>query len=171
MEYLQIADWIMGVSCSRELLGQTANFRPFLLENGGGDRKPDCAVMLGEAVDQVGGPQVRNTATIGGNICNGATSADSASTMCALNAIVVLQGPEGIREVPVTEFYKKTDSPDGLQTWCKECFKKATKKTRIGGGVSEELKMYTSRQLMEELAKRGYRGELEYVKKVNLNNL
>ena len=52
MEYLQIADWIMGVACSRELLGQTANFRPFLLENGGGDRKPDCAVMLGEAVDR-----------------------------------------------------------------------------------------------------------------------
>ena len=61
--------------------------------------------MLGEAVDQVGGPQVRNTATIGGNICNGATSADSASTMCALNATVVLKGPEGVREVPVTEFY------------------------------------------------------------------
>ena len=61
--------------------------------------------MLGEAVDQVGGPQVRNTATIGGNICNGATSADSASTMCALNAAVVLKGPEGVREVPVTEFY------------------------------------------------------------------
>lgn len=61
--------------------------------------------MLGEAVDQVGGPQVRNTATIGGNICNGATSADSASTMCALDATVVLQGPEGVREIPVTEFY------------------------------------------------------------------
>lgn len=53
----------------------------------------------------MGGPQVRNTATIGGNICNGATSADSASTMCALNAAVVLKGPEGVREVPVTEFY------------------------------------------------------------------
>lgn len=61
--------------------------------------------MLGEAVDQVGGPQVRNTATIGGNICNGATSADSASTMCTLNAVVVLQGPQGARRVPVTEFY------------------------------------------------------------------
>lgn len=61
--------------------------------------------MLGEAVDQVGGPQVRNTATIGGNICNGATSADSASTMCALNAVAALQGPQGIRRVPVTEFY------------------------------------------------------------------
>ena len=36
--------------------------------------------MLGDAVDMVGGPQIRNTGTIGGNICNGATSADSAST-------------------------------------------------------------------------------------------
>ena len=61
--------------------------------------------MLGEAVDTVGGPQVRNSGTIGGNICNGATSADSAATMQTLNAIVVLKGPEGIREVPVTEFY------------------------------------------------------------------
>ncbi len=48
--------------------------------------------MLGEAVDQVGGPQVRNTATIGGNVCNGATSADSASTLCTLNAVLTLAG-------------------------------------------------------------------------------
>lgn len=61
--------------------------------------------MLGEAVDQVGGPQVRNTATLGGNICNGATSADSASTMCTLNAMAVLEGEHGVRRVPVCEFY------------------------------------------------------------------
>ncbi len=61
--------------------------------------------MLGEAVDQVGGPQIRNTGTIGGNICNGATSADSAASMQVLNAIVVLEGPDGVRQVPVTEFY------------------------------------------------------------------
>jgi len=61
--------------------------------------------MLGEAVDTVGGPQVRNSGTIGGNICNGATSADSAATMQTLNAVVVLQGPDGVREVPVSEFY------------------------------------------------------------------
>jgi xanthine dehydrogenase FAD-binding subunit len=30
---------------------------------------------LQEAVDQVGGPQIRNIGTIGGNICNGVTSA------------------------------------------------------------------------------------------------
>ena len=60
---------------------------------------------LGEAVDTVGGPQIRNQGTIGGNICNGATSADSAATMQTLNAVVVLQGPDGVRRVPVTKFY------------------------------------------------------------------
>lgn len=61
--------------------------------------------MLGETVDMVGGPQIRNTGTIGGNICNGATSADSASTMWTLEADVVLEGPDGERTVPVCEFY------------------------------------------------------------------
>ena len=53
--------------------------------------------MLGDAVDMVGGPQIRNTGTIGGNICNGATSADSASTMWTLEADVVLE------EIPVDD--------------------------------------------------------------------
>ena len=61
--------------------------------------------MLGDAVDMVGGPQIRNTGTIGGNICNGATSADSASTMWTLEAEVLLEGPDGRRSVPVCEFY------------------------------------------------------------------
>ena len=61
--------------------------------------------MLGEAVDTVGGPQIRNVGTIGGNICNGATSADSASAMWTLEAEVVLEGPEGERNVPIHQFY------------------------------------------------------------------
>ena len=61
--------------------------------------------VLGEAVDMVGGPQIRNTGTIGGNICNGATSADSASTMWALDALILLSGPQGERTVPICEFY------------------------------------------------------------------
>lgn len=60
---------------------------------------------LGEAVDTVGGPQVRESGTIGGNICNGATSADSASTMVAFNADVVLEGPKGERKVNIDDFY------------------------------------------------------------------
>ena len=60
--------------------------------------------VLGEAVDQVGGPQIRNIGTIGGNTCNGVTSADSASTLHAYDAIVELTGPEGVRRQPIHEF-------------------------------------------------------------------
>lgn len=61
--------------------------------------------ILGDAVDQAGGPQLRNIGTVGGNVCNGVTSADSASSFCCLDAILVLTGPEGVREVPIREWY------------------------------------------------------------------
>ena len=48
--------------------------------------------MLGDAVDMAGGPQLRNIGTIGGNVCNGVTSADSASSLCCLAADLVLKG-------------------------------------------------------------------------------
>ncbi len=68
--------------------------------------------VLGEAVSLVGGPQIRNIGTIGGNTCNGVTSADSASTLFAWDAIVELTGPEGIRRVPIQEFYIKAGKVD-----------------------------------------------------------
>ena len=68
--------------------------------------------VLGEAVDQVGGPQIRNIGTIGGNTCNGVTSADSASTLHAWEAIVELTGPEGIRRIPIKDFYLKAKVVD-----------------------------------------------------------
>ena len=61
--------------------------------------------MLGYAVDQVGGPQIRNIGTIGGNVCNGVTSADSASSLWAYNATLELRGGDGTRMVPIREFY------------------------------------------------------------------
>lgn len=61
--------------------------------------------MLGEAVDQVGGPQIRNMGTIGGNVCNGATSGDSAPSLFALNGVLELTGASGVRNVPIGEFY------------------------------------------------------------------
>ena len=61
--------------------------------------------VLGEAVDQVGGPQIRNIGTIGGNTCNGVTSADSASTLLAYDALVELTGPGGVRRTPIRDFY------------------------------------------------------------------
>lgn len=61
--------------------------------------------VLAEAAVSMGGPQIRNIATIGGNVCNGATSADSASTLFALNARLRLQTKEGERVIPIQEFY------------------------------------------------------------------
>ena len=69
-------------------------------------------LVLGEAVDQVGGPQIRNIGTIGGNTCNGVTSADSASTLHAYDAIVELTGPDGVRLQPIHDFYIKAGKVD-----------------------------------------------------------
>ena len=68
--------------------------------------------VLGEAVDQVGGPQIRNIGTIGGNTCNGVTSADSASTLHAWDAIVELTGPNGVRRQPIHDFYIRAGKVD-----------------------------------------------------------
>ena len=76
--------------------------------------------VLGEAVDQVGSPQIRNIGTIGGNTCNGVTSADSASTLHAWEAIVELTGQNGARRLPIKDFYIKAGTvdikPDEIQT-------------------------------------------------------
>jgi xanthine dehydrogenase FAD-binding subunit len=61
--------------------------------------------VLSEASVSVGGPQVRNMGTIGGNICNGAVSADSATTMLAYDAALKLVSPAGTRIVKVRDFY------------------------------------------------------------------
>ncbi len=61
--------------------------------------------VLGDAAVSMGGPQVRNIATIGGNVCNGAVSADSAPALFALNAKLKIQSILGERIVPIQEFY------------------------------------------------------------------
>ena len=68
--------------------------------------------VLGEAVDQVGGPQIRNIGTIGGNISNGVTSADSASTLLAWVAEVEITGPNGVRTTPLGCFYVSAGKVD-----------------------------------------------------------
>ena len=61
--------------------------------------------VLGEAAETIGGPQLRNIATIGGNVCNGVTSADTASTLMAFDAVMEYLGPNGTRLVPIKEHY------------------------------------------------------------------
>lgn len=61
--------------------------------------------VLATAASTMGGPQIRNVATIGGNLCNGATSADSAPALFVLNARLHLQSLQGDRVVAIQDFY------------------------------------------------------------------
>ena len=61
--------------------------------------------VLAEAILTIGGPQVRNMATIGGNLCNGVPSADSATPLIALNAVVTIEGRDGTRQIPLEDFF------------------------------------------------------------------
>jgi xanthine dehydrogenase FAD-binding subunit len=61
--------------------------------------------VLSEAILTIGGPQVRNMATIGGNLCNGVPSADSATPLIALNAVVTIEGQDGTRQLPLEDFF------------------------------------------------------------------
>lgn len=60
---------------------------------------------LGIAVDDIGGPQIRNVATIGGNLCNAAVSADSAGMLLVLDAEAELVSKNGKRIVKMAEFF------------------------------------------------------------------
>jgi len=61
--------------------------------------------VLSQAVLTIGGPQVRNMATIGGNLCNGVPSADSATPLIALDAAVMIEGRDGSRQMPLESFF------------------------------------------------------------------
>lgn len=61
--------------------------------------------MLKTAALAMGGPQIQNVATIGGNVCNGAVSADSAPSLFALDARLVLRTADNERIIPIHEFY------------------------------------------------------------------
>jgi len=71
---------------------------------------------LGDAVDQVGGPQIRNIGTIGGNICNGVTSADAAPTLKAYDAELEISSLKGTRVMNYLDFnigFAKVDLREG----------------------------------------------------------
>ncbi len=61
--------------------------------------------ILAEAANQVGSPQIRHVATIGGNLCNGAVSADSAPSLLALDVNLEFHSKESTWDLPISEFY------------------------------------------------------------------
>jgi CO/xanthine dehydrogenase FAD-binding subunit len=59
---------------------------------------------LVEAADVIGSVQIRNRATLAGNICNGSPAADTAPPLLVYDAEVVVAGLDRRRRVPIDEF-------------------------------------------------------------------
>jgi len=65
----------------------------------------DELTALYQGASQVGSVQVRNVATIGGNLCNAAPSADTAAPLMILDAVLTLKSSKDERQVPIQDFF------------------------------------------------------------------
>jgi carbon-monoxide dehydrogenase medium subunit len=63
---------------------------------------------LVEAAAVVGSVQIRNRATLAGNVCNASPAADTAPPLLVYGAEVVAAGPAGTRPIPITEFFVRS---------------------------------------------------------------
>jgi CO/xanthine dehydrogenase FAD-binding subunit len=62
--------------------------------------------FLAQSAAEVGSIQIRNRATIGGNMANATPSADTAPALIALDATAKIAGADGERAIPLEEFFK-----------------------------------------------------------------
>ena len=78
------------------------------------------APMLVQAAREIGGVQIQNRGTLGGNIANASPAGDTLPVLAALEANVVLRSVAGERRVPFTAFYtgyrQSVRRPDELIT-------------------------------------------------------
>jgi carbon-monoxide dehydrogenase medium subunit len=111
---------------------------------------------LAEAADTMASVQIRNLATVGGNLCNAAPSADLAPILIALKAIARIAGPGGERRIPLDEFFTgpgatvlapgellvglKVPRPDGLALYLKHSPREHMDIAVVGVGLSLQLK-------------------------------
>ncbi|CAN5265923.1 xanthine dehydrogenase family protein subunit M [soil metagenome] len=61
--------------------------------------------MLVAASREIGGVQIQNRGTLGGNIANGSPAGDSLPVLLAADAVIVLRSAAGERRVPIVDFY------------------------------------------------------------------
>jgi xanthine dehydrogenase small subunit len=61
--------------------------------------------MLAAAAREVGGVQIQQRATLGGNVANASPAGDSLPVLAAAQAVVELRSAGGVRLIPFTEFY------------------------------------------------------------------
>ena len=61
--------------------------------------------MLVEAARQIGGAQIQNRGTIGGNVANGSPAGDSLPVLAAASAVFVLGRQDAVRRLPFADYY------------------------------------------------------------------
>lgn len=61
--------------------------------------------VLGQAALTIAGPQIRNVATVGGNVAKGAVSADSIPSLLLYDTVARIQSADGSREVPLKDIF------------------------------------------------------------------
>jgi CO/xanthine dehydrogenase FAD-binding subunit len=64
-----------------------------------------CLPVLAAAAREIGGVQIQNRGTLGGNIANGSPAGDSLPVLAAVDAALVLASSRGERRVPFRSFY------------------------------------------------------------------
>jgi carbon-monoxide dehydrogenase medium subunit len=69
--------------------------------------------ILARAASACGSVQIRNMATLGGNLANGSPAADAATPLLALDAEVVLADARGRRKIPLAAFYSGRKTAPG----------------------------------------------------------
>ena len=68
-------------------------------------RLPARYPAVARSAQLIGGVQVQNRASLGGNICNAAPSADGVPALICLGAQALIAGPAGTREMPVEAIF------------------------------------------------------------------
>jgi CO/xanthine dehydrogenase FAD-binding subunit len=63
---------------------------------------------LAEAAEVVGSVQIRNRATLAGNLCNASPAADTAPPLLVYGAEVVVAGPDGTRRIPIDDWFVRS---------------------------------------------------------------
>lgn len=75
------------------------------------------------------------------------------------------------KTLPITDFYRKSSSPDGYYCACKDCQKARIAKSRINKTEKNKdsiLSEFSPKELIDELKSRGYYGELKYTHTIYL---